>query len=378
MIDVFFEKNKTLVFHINEMDSMKARTFLSSLDDIQELDFIESYKKFVKGKNPSLESSKWFDCPVHLKNLNSIDSFFGFSNFHPNLYSMYTHNIGHLMGLSKKTIQAYSTYMKLFFEFKKKKYKEVDRKDINDFLIHIISEKDPASSTIHLIISSLHFFFRDATGLYPNLKIERPKKERNLPEILNKDEVLKIIRATDNLKHRALLSLVYSSGLRVSEVVNLKIEDIDKERKIVKVASQDGKPNRTTILSRMGIDHVEEYLLHVGNPILLFPGQDSMRPISIRSAEKIFEAAKKKAGITKKVSIHSLRHAFATHLFESGTSIKYIQSLLGHKNLQTTQVYQLISEKRKENENSEKVVNFEKQDFNPKLFQNDVRLVKVG
>jgi len=254
------------------------------------------------------------------------------------LYADLAIALGEKLYLSPKTTQAYSGYIKAFFLKYPKRHWEVLEEDLSQFLREFISKKNPANSTIHLVISALQFFFRDALGLYPSLQLERPKKEKVLPEILDKEEVRRIIHSTENPKHRALLSLVYSSGLRVSEVVNLKIQDIDKQRKVLKVASK-GKSMRTTILSDMGIDSIREYMDNVGHPTYLFPGQDSIRPLSIRSAEKIFEAASKKAGIKKKVSIHSLRHAFATHLLEAGSDIKYLQSLLGHKNLQTTQVY---------------------------------------
>lgn len=256
----------------------------------------------------------------------------------PHIYSDLAHILGERLYLSPKTIQAYSGYIKNFFIKHTKRYWEVSEEDLSEYIKDFIHRKNPANSTIHLVISALQFFFRDATGLYPSLHLERPKKEKILPEILNKDEVKKILHSTDNPKHRALLSLVYSSGLRVSEVVNLKLQDIDKQKKVLKVASK-GKTMRTTILSEMGINSMAEYLKELGHPTYLFPGQDSIRPLSIRSAEKIFEAASRKAGIQKKVSIHSLRHAFAAHLLEEGSDIKYLQSLLGHKNLQTTQVY---------------------------------------
>lgn len=256
----------------------------------------------------------------------------------PYLYADLAIVLGEKLYLSTKTVQAYSGYIRTFFLKYPKRYWEIKEEELSDFLQDFITRKNPANSTIHLVISALQFFFRDALGLYPSLHLDRPKKEKVLPEILDKEEVSRILHSTDNPKHKALLSLVYSSGLRVSEVVNLKLQDIDKQRKVLKVASK-GKSMRTTILSEMGIHSVEEYMDQVGHPTYLFPGQDSIRPLSIRSAEKIFEAASKKAGIQKKVSIHSLRHAFATHLLEEGSDIKYLQSLLGHKNLQTTQVY---------------------------------------
>lgn len=349
MMEIFTDTNHMVHLHF-PCFSAKNQVLLESIEGYVELDHAKASLHYYKNLHVVTKDSRWFSFPANLHNVQVIDRFVEFSNFHPGLYANLTALSGKENGMSTKTIQAYSAYTKIFFERTKKKYRDVTKEDMNEFLVYIIEKKNPASSTVHLMISSLHFFFRQATKLFVDLKIERPKKERNLPEILQKEEVFKIIRATDNSKHKALLSLVYSSGLRVSEVVKLRVEDIDKDRKILRVFSSKGKLDRTTILSKMGIIHVEDYLSQVGHPMYLFPGQDSMKCISIRTAEKIFEAAKKKAGIQKRVSIHSLRHAFATHLLESGQNIKYIQNLLGHKNLQTTQIYKLISEKVKLNQ----------------------------
>lgn len=260
----------------------------------------------------------------------------------PFLYADLCKFLGKKHFLKEKTIQSYSGFIKSFFLAYSVRFWEVSEKNIHEFMQSFIHKKNPANSTIHLMISALQFFFRDGLGVLPDLQISRPKKEKVYPDILNKEEIKKILQSTENPKHKALLGLVYSSGLRVSEVVNLKISDIDKERRVLKVASGD-KNVRTTILSEMGVKIVENYVSQLENPHYLFPGQNLLKPISIRSAEKIFEAASKKAGIQKKVSIHSLRHAFAIHLLQEGLDVKHLQTLLGHKNLQTTQVYKSLA-----------------------------------
>lgn len=263
------------------------------------------------------------------------------------LYADLCKFLGKKHHLKEKTIQSYSGFIKSFFLHFSVRFWEVSEQEIHQFISNMIYKKNPANSTIHLMISALQFFFRDALGVLPDLQISRPKKEKVYPEILNKEEVKKILQSTKNPKHRALLGLVYSSGLRVSEVVNLKLSDIDKERRVLKVAST-GKTMRTTILSEMGVKIIENYLNRLDKSTYIFPGQNLLRPLSIRSAEKIFEAASKKAGIKKKVSIHSLRHAFAIHLLQEGLDIKHLQNLLGHKNLQTTQVYKILAHPEQE------------------------------
>jgi site-specific recombinase XerD len=142
-----------------------------------------------------------------------------------------------------------------------------------------------------------------------------------------------------NPKHRLLLMLVYSSGLRVSEVVALKKEHIDLSRKVIHVRLGKGRKDRCTLLSEKAAQFIGEYCAYFDIETWLFPGQREARPLTIRSAQHIFDKAVRCAGIAKKVSIHSFRHSFATHLLESGTDIRYIQTLLGHSNIRTTERY---------------------------------------
>jgi len=154
---------------------------------------------------------------------------------------------------------------------------------------------------------------------------------------------MKILNAEKNLKHRFLLTLVYSSGLRVSEVVALKKEHIDLSRKVIYIKRGKGRKDRCTLLSEKAARLFAEYCKITEIKNWLFPGQPATSPLSIRSAQKIFEKATHQADIHKEVSIHSLRHTFATHLLENGTDIRYIQNLLGHSSLRTTERYTHIA-----------------------------------
>jgi hypothetical protein len=163
--------------------------------------------------------------------------------------------------------------------------------------------------------------------------------EFDMPMVLSKTEVGTMLSMEKNPKHRLLLMLVYSSGLRVSEVIALKREHIDLSRKVIYIKQGKGRKDRSTILSEKAACCITEYCASNGITTWLFPGQPSSRPLSIRSAQHVFDKAASRAGILKKLSIHSLRHSFATHLLESGTDIRYIQALLGHSSTRTTEQY---------------------------------------
>jgi len=164
-------------------------------------------------------------------------------------------------------------------------------------------------------------------------EVKRPRKDNKLPVVLSKEEVAKILDSVDNIKHKAILMLVYSAGLRVGEVVKLKPEDIDSKRKLVFVKGAKGRKDRYTLLSEATLKALREYWKEYRPTKWLFPGPDKERHITIRTAQRI------------EVTIHSLRHSFATHLLENGIDLRYIQELLGHKSSKTTEIYTHVSSK---------------------------------
>lgn len=166
-----------------------------------------------------------------------------------------------------------------------------------------------------------------------------------MPEILSKGEVKRILAAVDNMKHKAILMLIYSAGLRVSEVVKLKHENIESDRKLIFIKGAKGRKDRYTTLSNVALETLRIYYKSIKPRDWLFPGQKLSGHISTRTVEKLFEDAVKKARIEKHVSVHSLRHSYATHLLESGTDLRYIQELLGHKSSKTTEIYTHVSKK---------------------------------
>jgi integrase/recombinase XerD len=170
-------------------------------------------------------------------------------------------------------------------------------------------------------------------------------KEKTLPSVLSSEEVIEILKATENIKHRAILMTIYSAGLRISESINLKIRDIDSNRMQIRVEQGKGKVDRYTLLSEKTLLILRQYFKEYRPKVWLFEGLIKGEQYSTRSIQNIFQAAVKKAGITKDVSVHTLRHSFATHLLENGTDLRYIQNLLGHANSKTTEIYTHITTK---------------------------------
>ncbi|PJZ57222.1 tyrosine-type recombinase/integrase [Leptospira barantonii] len=251
-----------------------------------------------------------------------------------------------LSNASRRTIRSYHSNVLSFLKWSGKNPKEVTKEDLNSFLEFSFLEKGQSSATVTAKIQSLNSYFGVFLGKPWFKDLPRPKREQKLPDILSTLEVYKILNALENPKHKLLLSFCYASGLRVSELVHLKPKDIDEKRKTVKIREGKGKKDRFTMLSQACLSLWEEFRVSHPYEEWIFPGQDPSKPIHIRTAEKIFENAKSKAGITKDVSIHSLRHAFATHLLEAGTNIKHIQFLLGHKSVRTTEIYTRVSQVR--------------------------------
>ena len=167
------------------------------------------------------------------------------------------------------------------------------------------------------------------------VNIERPIKARTLPKVLSEEEVTRLLRSTDNLKHRCILMVIYSAGLRSGEAVRLRVHDIDSDRMLIRIEGAKGKKDRYSLLSQKTLDKLREYVDQYRPKAFLFPGAKG-GPYSATSARAIFNKAKKRAGITKPATLHTLRHSFATHLLEHGVNLRYIQQLLGHASPKTT------------------------------------------
>ncbi|WP_281886524.1 site-specific tyrosine recombinase/integron integrase [Paenibacillus sp. YYML68] len=248
-----------------------------------------------------------------------------------------------LNGFSHRTLKAYSLHVKRFLDYSKVLAIQVETQHVEDYLIELI-QKNCSHSYVNQALSALKFFMKDTCFRKDIVyQLPRPKKENKLPDVLNYSEVLKILGSLSNIKHKALLYLAYSSGLRVGEIVRLRIRDIDSERMVIHVRQSKGRKDRYTVLSESTLLLLRDYFKKERPEDWLFPGMDRRKHMTERSVQKVFEKAREQAGILKDVSIHSLRHSFATHLLEGGTDIRYIQELLGHQSSKTTEIYTHVS-----------------------------------
>ena len=242
-----------------------------------------------------------------------------------------------LRGFSPMTVRNYSFFVEKFLAYCKKEAKELTEDDAKSYLSGLFDSK--SKNTILLAAASLKFFYKDILGKEFS-QIKMPKKERKLPEVLNKEEVRELIDSADNRKSRLIISLLYSSGLRVSEIVNLKVEDLNLGDGLGWVRRGKGNKDRLFSLSKDLANELKEYIREKNYKTYVF---SSEKPLTTRNIQKIIKGTRERAGIKKKVTPHTLRHSFATHLLEDGTDIRMIQVLLGHSSLNTTQVYTHVS-----------------------------------
>ena len=207
-----------------------------------------------------------------------------------------------------------------------------------------MKERHLSDGTFRFYVAALKFLYRTTLKReWVVEKIKCPKRKRKLPVVLDISEVESLFSVTTNLKHKAILMITYSSGLRVSEAARLKMTDIDSKRMMVRVRQGKGGNDRYSILSQTALEHLRQYWRKYRPTEWLFEGAKKDDPISTHSIQLMFYAARKRAGITKPASVHTLRHSFATHLIEAGTSLHPVQLLLGHRSPTTTTVYLHVS-----------------------------------
>lgn len=248
---------------------------------------------------------------------------------------------------SEKTIKLYTGLFEEFINYYPTyDIKNIDETQIIKFLRFLVTERRISTTYQNQSINAIKFYYERVLGGQRKFYfIERPNREKTLPLVLSTEEIIEILKATKNLKHRAILMTIYSAGLRISEAINLKIKDIDSQRMQIRVEQAKGKKDRYTLLSQKTLATLRTYFLAYKPKVWLFEGQEAGEPYSSRSIQNIFSAAVEKAGITKEVSVHTLRHSFATHLLENGTDLRYIQSLLGHESSKTTEIYTHVTTK---------------------------------
>lgn len=244
---------------------------------------------------------------------------------------------------SVKTIKSYIHFNEDFLMFIKKNPAEVTNDDTRDYLFYLADRKDFSASTLNVAINALKFYYGEILKKNFIYEVKRPRKDQKLPVVLSREEVSKILSPIANVKHKAILMVTYSAGLRVSEVVKLRYEDIDTERKLIHIKGAKGRKDRYTLLSDVASKTLKLYIDSYQPKKWLFHSRDVNYHITTRTAQRIFEYACKTAEIKKEVTVHSLRHSFATHLLESGVDLRYIQELLGHKSSKTTEIYTHVS-----------------------------------
>lgn len=244
-----------------------------------------------------------------------------------------------LRGYSQQTIKSYSYNVKRFLDFIEKSRLNLSKDNVKSYLL----AQNVSVNSSRLQYASISFFFREILDKPFSLEeIPIKKKEKSLPKVISKQKIKQIIELTNNLKHRLIIKILYSSGLRLQELIDLKRKDIDFEKKLIYVKKGKGKKDRTTLISEaLKLDLLKYYSNNIFKTEYVFEGRNGK--YTKKSVQKVLDEAGKK--INTKITPHMLRHSFATHLLEAGTDIRHIQKLLGHSNLKTTEIYTHVSTK---------------------------------
>jgi len=252
-----------------------------------------------------------------------------------------------LRNYSIKTIKVYLGCLKEYFNFKKSNLKELEEDKIRKFLLDKQNKKY-SSQTINLYLNAIKFFYREVLKNPRKIGLKFAKRNKKLPIILSRGEIKEIIRIIKNPKHKLMISLAYGAGLRISELVNLKVRDINLEELTIHLKNTKGKKERLTIFPEK-IKKELGRIMTIKNPEdYLFESERGGR-LSQRSIQKMFKNALRKTNIKKEATFHSLRHSFATHLLENGLNVRYVQELLGHRNIRTTQIYTQVTNPKLKN-----------------------------
>lgn len=245
-------------------------------------------------------------------------------------------------GYSPKTLKSYIGHFERYIEFVDG---NMSKETVDRYILYLLSEKKVSHSYANQAINAIKAYLKITPALKNIIpqKIVRPKKQKQLPKVLSKDEVKRIFEIVENEKHRTMLMLAYSCGLRVSEVAEMRVRDIDSSRMIIVIKQGKGRKDRVVTLSNKMLEQLRKYYQLYKPKEWLFESVDKKNHIHIRSLQRVFNEAVEKVKISKNISFHSLRHSYATHLLEAGVDLRYIQELLGHKSSKTTEVYTHVS-----------------------------------
>jgi Site-specific recombinase XerD len=246
---------------------------------------------------------------------------------------------------SDSTIRTYCAYFKDYmYHFRNAGLSEISTEQINNYILQLIRNEGISASQQNQRINAIKFYYEKVEHTEHRVfLIDRPRKKQTLPSVLSKLEIQQIIKNCSNLKHKCILSLIYSAGLRRSELINLKITDIHSDRGLIRIENTKGQKDRYSLLSVPLLEQLREYYKQFRPQNWLFEGPIAGNQYSATSIAKILNEASWKAGIRRKTTPHMLRHSFATHLLEQGTDLRYIQELLGHGSSKTTEIYTHVS-----------------------------------
>lgn len=339
VVKFFFSYNQKIIHVIKKVPGIrwnkKERFWYLSKENFDPIHFLKLLSPYAKVEYSALLSA--------------------YSGFNRNISKQENLRIelpeGYLEKLERKrystsTIKTYSCYLRDFIkEFKDKELTSISPEEINAYILKLIKRKRISSSQQNQRINAIKFYYEKVLGLEKQYyALERPKKCRTLPKIVSEEEIIRIIEAASNIKHKAIIATLYSAGLRRSELIDLRKQDISFDRRLISIRGAKGKKDRTSMLSEtlfvMLIKYLEEYKPNYW----LFEGP-SRRQYSATSIAKVIARASTDAGLIIRVTPHMLRHSFATHLLEHGTDIRYIQEILGHDSSKTTEIYTHVSKK---------------------------------
>jgi site-specific recombinase XerD len=250
-------------------------------------------------------------------------------------------------GFSPRTHESYIAAVRDLAGHYRRPPDQLSAQEVQAYLAHLVTTRKLSWSTCNIAASAFRFLYHTTLGRDCDaFELPAPKQPQRLPEILSREEVARLIEAPPNPKHRLLLAAVYSAGLRVSEAIGLKLGDVDRGRMTLRVEQGKGRKDRVMPLSKRLLMQMEAFWRVQPPRLWLFANRYGTRPIDVTVAQKVFTLAKLRAGISKRGGIHSLRHAFATHLIESGVDVPTVQRLLGHRSVSTTMRYFHLSQAR--------------------------------
>jgi site-specific recombinase XerD len=252
-----------------------------------------------------------------------------------------------LKGYSLSTIRTYLNEVGTFLRtIKHHKADDFTTQRIKDYLQYCLEKINLTEHTLHSRMNALKFYYEQVLKKEKFFwDIPRPKKGTQLPKVISKEEMIRLLKAIENLKHKTMIMLGYACGLRVSEITGLELKDVDEDRRMLHIRRAKGKKDRIVSLSPVMLVMIQEYKSQHKTEKYLFEGQTPGTMYSTRSLESIIAAAKQRAGINKAGSMHMLRHSFATHLLDKGTDVVFIQKLLGHNDIKTTLRYLHVTNK---------------------------------